>query len=120
MAVLTIVEANRVPGEQNCNALELVNPPAGQCEPETFEFNDLLEPPLLNGEYVADDFTVTIPFFDVAQGEEVVSRIESGESTSQVLMDYPQTDAARKFVVNFDPGNPGPPYQLDCHTIPPP
>lgn len=120
MAVLTIVEAHRVPSEENCNALELVNPPEGQCTPDFFEFNDLLEPPMLNGEYVASDFTVTIPFFNVQEGEDVVTRIEAGEPTQQVLMDYPQTDPDRKFVVNFDPGNAGPPYELDCHEIPPP
>jgi hypothetical protein len=121
MAVLTIVKANRVPGEENCNALELVEPPAGECTDQTFEFDDILSPPRFNdGEWIADDFTVTIPFFDIEQGEDVVSRIEAGEPTQQVLMDYPQTDPNRKFAVNFDPSHAGPPYQLDCHDIPPP
>ena len=120
MAVLTMVQANRIPTEQNCNALELVDPPAGQCEDQTFTFDNLSPPQFQDGEWATGDFTVTIPFFNVEQGEDVVTRIQAGEPTQQVLMDYPQNYPSRKFQVNFDPGNADAPYDLDCHDIPAP
>ena len=119
MAVLTLVRANRVPTEENCNALELVEPPADRSQPQTFTFDDLLTPPKFeDGEWVTGNFTVTIPFFDLEDGDNVVSRIEGGEPTAQVLMDYPQTDPNRKFVVEFVAG--GPTSELECHQIPAP
>jgi hypothetical protein len=132
MMLLTMVHANRVQTEENCNALELVNPPPGECTPESFSFN--LDPPCCldnpdtgNSEYVSGDFRVTIPFFDIQQGQEVASRIMAGEDARQVVLDVtgPQSDPKRQFVVNFDPSHPAVPSadQLagsDCHTIPPP
>jgi len=131
MVVLASGHARRVGGEEDCDARDLPDPPSGECIERSFPF--MLSPPCCttdaagNNQYVTGDFQVIVPFLDLDQADEVVSRIKAGESPSVVVSDVVgnQNIPERQFVVNFDPSHPavassddlGP---GDCHSIPAP
>jgi hypothetical protein len=131
MALLATAHMLRVKGEDDCDARELPAPKPSECLPETVGFDDI-DPPRCQGpscdeEYLTGPFTVTIPYLDLDQGEDVVDRVSKGENVVQVVQEVvgPQRDPKRAFTVAFDPSyeqfnDPDALTGADCHEIPPP
>ena len=130
MALLATAHVRRVRGEDDCDARNLPAPKQSECTRETFEW--MVPPPRCGSpdctrEYPTGDFLVFLPYLELEEGQEVVDRIEAGESAVVVLQDVvgSQDYRERQFTVNFDPSHPpvSDPSALtpeDCHSIPPP
>lgn len=101
MVMLATAHATSDPTEEGCDARDLLNPPAGECSVQSFDF-DLAVPSFDSGP-VEGDFVVSIPYLELEQGERVVGRLNNGENPTQVIQEevgeqnYPQ----RQFALNF-------------------
>lgn len=106
MVMLVTAHAYTIDGEEGCDARDLVDPPEGECTSESFEFNVGL--PTINGEKSTGNFSVSIPYLELEQGQNLVDRLAAGENPSLVVQEevgaqnYPE----RQFVLNFDPAHP--------------
>ncbi|HEY5955523.1 MAG TPA: hypothetical protein VIV60_03175 [Polyangiaceae bacterium] len=127
MTLLAYGHALRVPGEQNCDANELPAPDSSECTNETFDFT--LEPPGCGNagcdqQVPKGAFNVSVPYLDQQQGQDLLTRLNRGESLVDAARTVVGTQSypSRQFVVNFDPSNPAVSgadalTDEDCHEI---
>jgi hypothetical protein len=133
MALLITGYVKKVKGEKECDPRDLPDPPKSECTNMVFEY--LIDPPCCMDEgdgamYADSTFVVAIPYLDLAQGQEVIERLESGESVHEAAayvvgaQNFPE----RQFTVDFDPIHPTLSSHEDldalgaaaCHHIPAP
>lgn len=128
MMLLLTAHVLRVDGQEDCDARDLVAPPASECTPHTFDFT--AEPPHVDmgsgDTYLTGNFRVSVPFLDLAQSQKVLAQVDAGISPIEAAKNAGvQAAADRQFNVNFDPVHPvltthDQLQATDCHTIAPP
>jgi hypothetical protein len=108
MQLLLTAHLRKVAGQEDCDARDLPNPPAGECTPQVFPFDSVPTLQAGDGSPISGLFFVTVPYLDYEQGNTLVSRLNNGEDALTVIPDvvgmqnYPQ----RQFPVTFDPAAP--------------